>query len=194
MYCAKLLQSCPTLCDPVDCSLPGSFVPGILQARIQEWIAVPSSRGSSQPRDQTHICIGRQILYHWGTWEAPISSCMLLNHLEIIQDEFLSHATKIIWKRWNKPSHHATRSHGLSLLSMEFSRQEYWNGLPFPSPGELSDPNLGILHWMIINDLKFIRLFMELYLLHYYVLTSLYGGSNHEPFHLMDGETGTEFQ
>ena len=43
-------QSCPTLCDPMDCSPPGSFVYGILQARILEWVAIPFSRGSSQPR------------------------------------------------------------------------------------------------------------------------------------------------
>ena len=43
---AKLLQSCPTLCDPIDGSPPGSPVPGILQARILEWVAMPSSRGS----------------------------------------------------------------------------------------------------------------------------------------------------
>ena len=48
-------QSCPTLCDPLDCSLPGSSVHGILQARILEWVAMPSSRGSSQPRDQTEV-------------------------------------------------------------------------------------------------------------------------------------------
>ena len=45
------LQSCSTLCDPLDCKLPGSSVHGILQARILEWIAMPSSRGSSQPRN-----------------------------------------------------------------------------------------------------------------------------------------------
>ena len=44
-------QSCPTLCGPMDCSLPGSSVQGILQARILWWVAMPSSRGSSQPRD-----------------------------------------------------------------------------------------------------------------------------------------------
>ena len=52
---AKSLQLCPTLGDPMDCSLPGSSVHGILQARILEWVAVPSSMGSSQPRDQTHV-------------------------------------------------------------------------------------------------------------------------------------------
>ena len=50
---AQLLQSCPTLCSPMGCSLPGSSVHGILQARILEWVAMPFSRGSSQPRDQT---------------------------------------------------------------------------------------------------------------------------------------------
>ena len=48
----------PTLCNPVDRSPPGSSVPGILQARILEWVAMPLSRGSSHPRDQTHVsCI-----------------------------------------------------------------------------------------------------------------------------------------
>ena len=49
--CAKSLQSCLTLCDPVDCSPPGSSVRGILQARILERVAMPSSRGSSSPGD-----------------------------------------------------------------------------------------------------------------------------------------------
>ena len=46
-FCAQPLQSCLTLCDPMDCSLPGSSVLGILQARILKWVAMPSSRGSS---------------------------------------------------------------------------------------------------------------------------------------------------
>ena len=53
--CAKLLQQCPTLCDSMDCSLPGSSVRGILQAGILEWVAMPSSRGSSQPGDRTQV-------------------------------------------------------------------------------------------------------------------------------------------
>ena len=52
----KVAQLCLPLCDPVDCSLPGSSVRGILQARILEWVAVPFSRGSSRPRDQTQVC------------------------------------------------------------------------------------------------------------------------------------------
>ena len=54
---AKSLQWCQTLCDPVDCSLPGFSVHRILQARILEWVAMPSSRGSSQPRDRTWVCL-----------------------------------------------------------------------------------------------------------------------------------------
>ena len=68
MY-AKLLQSCPALCDPMDCSLPGSSVHGILQARILEWVALPSSRGSSQPRDLT--CVS--CLLHWQAGPLPLT-------------------------------------------------------------------------------------------------------------------------
>ena len=64
----KLLQFCLTLCDSMDYSLLGFCVQGILQARILEWIAMPSSRGSFQPRGQALIsylsCIGRCVLYH----------------------------------------------------------------------------------------------------------------------------------
>ena len=49
LFISEVAQSCPTLCDPMDCSLPGSSVHGIFQARILEWIAIPFSRGSSNP-------------------------------------------------------------------------------------------------------------------------------------------------
>ena len=59
-------SSCLTLCDPMDCSPPGSSVHGILQARILEWVVISSSRGSSQPRNWTWVsyvsCIGRWVL------------------------------------------------------------------------------------------------------------------------------------
>ena len=48
-------QSCLTLCDPLDCSLPGSSVHGILQTRILEWVSIPFSRRFSWPRDRTHV-------------------------------------------------------------------------------------------------------------------------------------------
>ena len=66
--CAKSLQSCLILCDTMDCSPLGSSVHGIPQARILEWVAMSFSRGSSWPRDWTHVpCVsytGRQVLYH----------------------------------------------------------------------------------------------------------------------------------
>ena len=64
-HCSRYLCSVVlTLCDPLDCNLPGSSVHGILQARILERVAISFCKGSSQLRDQTHIsCIGRWILY-----------------------------------------------------------------------------------------------------------------------------------
>ena len=57
----------------MDCSPLGSSVHGILQARILEWVAIPFSRGSSWPREGTHISyIGRQIFYHWATRQNPV--------------------------------------------------------------------------------------------------------------------------
>ena len=65
---AKSLQSCPILCNPMDYSLPGSSVHSILQAGILEWVAMPSSRGSSRSRNPICVsyvsCIGRRVLYH----------------------------------------------------------------------------------------------------------------------------------
>ena len=66
--CVCALQSCLTLCRPMDCSLPDFSVHGILQARIPEWVAISSSRGSTWPRDWNCVscvsCIGRWILDH----------------------------------------------------------------------------------------------------------------------------------
>ena len=55
---SEVAQSCPTLWDPMDCSLPGSSTHGIFQARILEWVAISFSRGSSQPSNRTRVsCI-----------------------------------------------------------------------------------------------------------------------------------------
>ena len=71
----KLLQSCLALCDTMDRILPGSSVHGILQASILEWVAVPSSRASLEPRDQTHISMSFALVVGFfiasATWEAP---------------------------------------------------------------------------------------------------------------------------
>ena len=80
--CAKSLQSCPTFCNPMDCSLSGFSVHGLLQGKILEWVTMPSSRGSSRCWDQTLIsyvsCIGRWVLYHWCHLGSPMNIPSLL--------------------------------------------------------------------------------------------------------------------
>ena len=91
---AKLLQSCPTLCDPIDNSPPGSPVPGILQARTLEWVAISFSNA-------------------WK-WKVKVKS---LSRVRLLATPWTA--------AYQAP------------LSMGFSRQEYWSGVPLPSP---SDP------------------------------------------------------
>ena len=92
-YAAKSLQLCPTLCDPIDGSPPGSPVPGILQARTLEWVAVSFSNA-------------------W-TWKVKVKS---LSRVRLSATPWTA-------------AYQAPRSMG-------FSRQEYWSGVPSPSPGK----------------------------------------------------------
>ena len=70
---SEVAQSCHTLCDPMDYSLPGSSVHGIFQEIVLDWIAIPFSRGSSQPRDQTHVsCIVDRRFTIWATRESML--------------------------------------------------------------------------------------------------------------------------
>ena len=72
-----VLQSCLTLCDLRDCSLPDSSVHGIFQARIVEWVAIPFSRGSSLPGDRTWVShIARGFFTVWAIREAPLISLL----------------------------------------------------------------------------------------------------------------------
>ena len=91
---AKLLQSCPTLCDPIDSSPPGSPVPGILQARTLEWVAISFSSAQK--------------------WKLKVMS---LSRVWILETPWTG--------AYQSPP------------SMVFSRQEYWSGLPLPSPALL---------------------------------------------------------
>ena len=69
--CVLVVQLCLTLCEPMDCSPPGSPAHGILPTRILEWVAIPFSRISSQPRDQTWVsCIAGRFFTIWATGEA----------------------------------------------------------------------------------------------------------------------------
>ena len=70
---SEVTQSCPTLCDPMDCSLSGSSVHGIFQARVLEWVSISFSRGSSWLRDQTRVSriVGRHFTV-WATREVQV--------------------------------------------------------------------------------------------------------------------------
>ena len=92
---AKLLQWCPTLCDPIDGNPPDSAVPGILQARTLEWVAIAFS-----------------IVWKWK-----------------MKVKWLSHV-RLLATPWTAAYQ--------APLSMGFSKQEYWSGLPLPSPKHAS--------------------------------------------------------
>ena len=116
-------QLCPTLCDPMDSSLPGSSVHGILQARILEWVAIPFSRESSWPRDWTRV--SRASGRFFTVWVArEVQWHMLLLLLLLLLSRF-SHVR--LCATPETAAQQAPRSLG-------FSRQEHWSGLPFPSP------------------------------------------------------------
>ena len=69
---SEVAQSCPALCNPGDCSIPGSSVHGIFKARVLEWVAISFSRGSSWPMDQTQVsCIAGRRFSIWATSETP---------------------------------------------------------------------------------------------------------------------------
>ena len=83
---SEVTQSCPTLCDPVDCSLQGASLHGILRARVLEWVAISFSRGSSRPRDQTRvsrIAGARDYCIFLSTWK--LISCHQVRTVHYIQ-------------------------------------------------------------------------------------------------------------
>ena len=83
-------QLCPTLHSPIDYSPPGSFVPGILQARILEWVAIPLSRGSSWPRDWT------QLSYMAGRFFTILATLRPQLHiLELFSDLFMKKESEV---------------------------------------------------------------------------------------------------
>ena len=78
---SEVAQSCPTLCDLMDSSLPGSSIHGIFQARILEWVAISFSRGSSWPRDRTWVSCTSGRLYHMSHLGRPKCQCFILTPL-----------------------------------------------------------------------------------------------------------------
>ena len=170
-----ITQLCPAVCNPTDCSPLGSSVHWILQANVLEWVAIPFSRGSAQPRDWTWVscvsCIGRRILYplshqrslpHGVTntkWFNPaaaaaaksLQSCPTLcdpidrslpgssvpGILQARILEWVAISFSIEWK-WKVKGKSLSCAWLLAplwtaayqaLLSMGFSRQEYWSGV-----------------------------------------------------------------
>ena len=99
LHSTACVLSCVQLCNPMDCSPPVSSVHGIFQVRILEWVAISSSRGSSQPKEQTLVscisCIGRRILHRCTIWadsfvtswtvahQAPLSQARILEWVAI---------------------------------------------------------------------------------------------------------------
>ena len=104
---AKSLQSCPTLCDPIDGSPPGSPVPGILQARTLEWVAISFSNT-------------------WK-WKVKVKS---LSHVRLLATPWTA--------AYQAPP------------PMGFSRQEYWSGVPLPSP----EVYLGDYNWVLVSRMR----------------------------------------
>ena len=159
-------QSNPTLSDPMDCSLPGSSVHGILQARILEWVAI-SFRGSSWPRDWTWVSsIAGRFFYHLSHWVSSMyyaaAAAELLQLCPTLCDpidgsppgspiygilqarilEWVAISFSNAWK-WKVKVKSPSRVRLLATPwtaahqappSMGFSRQEYWSGVPLPSP------------------------------------------------------------
>ena len=149
VYVCLVPQSCPTLCDPMDCSPPGFSVLGILQARILEWVMpfpTPGDLPDLEIESASLLsCIGRQILDH---------QCNVVSPIKQHERKQESVSCSIVSDLWD-----SLRPHGLTHqapLSMEFPRQEYWSGLPFSSPGDL-------LTWVLNPSLLHCR--WSLYLL-----------------------------
>ena len=128
-----VVQLCPTLCDSMDCSLSGSSVHGIVQARILEWVAIPFSRGCSQPRDQTWVsCIaGRFFTIYTQTHTYIYILFWILFHYE---SESCSVVSNFLWphglyRPWNSPGQN-TKMGSCSLLQGIFPTQGLNPGLP----------------------------------------------------------------
>ena len=113
----EVAQSCPTLCDPMDCSLPSSSVHGIFQAIVLEWIAISFSKGSFQPRDRTRVShiVDRRFIV-WATREihnlkkkymhpyihsTTIHSCQDMEKICMSTDKWMDKENSFINMQWN---------------------------------------------------------------------------------------------
>ena len=155
---AESLQSCLTLCDSMDCSLPGSSAHGILQVRILEWVAMPSSRRFSGPRDPTHISCIFCTAGGFFTAEPKGSACQVAS---VVSDSMRPHRWQPtrLCRPWDSPGKNTGVGCHFLLQCMKvksenevaqscptlrdpmdcslpgssihgFSRQDYWSGVP----------------------------------------------------------------
>jgi len=135
--------------DPMDCSLPGSSAHGLLQARVLEWVVMPFSRGSSQPRDRTHVsyisCIGRRVLYH----EQHLGSPEMKAAAAAAAAKSLQSCLTLCNCRDGSPP---------GSPVPEILQEEHWNGLPFPSSC-MKVRSEGEGYWLVKHTrMRFIRL------------------------------------
>ena len=96
MHACWVAQSCLTLCNPMDCSPPGSSARGILQARILEWVAISFSRRSSWPRDRTHVSYVSCIAGGFFTAEPPGKPLWKSTTVLILTEERVSQQMQLI--------------------------------------------------------------------------------------------------
>ena len=95
----EVTWSCPTLCDPMDCSLPGSSVQGIFQTRILEWVAISFSRRSSPPRDRTQVfCIVDRHFTVWATRECNERKSTTITHNKML---WISNKVQSLWMHYS---------------------------------------------------------------------------------------------
>ena len=140
--CGPVLRGCVLscfnhgwICISKDCSPPGSSVQGIIQARTLEWVVIFFSRGSSRPRDPTHVsCIAGGFFTDWTTREAskpPLNGIYFFN-----TSCFLSAKAypTVFATQWTVTPH--------DPLSVGFPRQEYWSGLACLLPGDFPGPGI----------------------------------------------------
>ena len=101
---SSVAQSCLTLCDPIDCSLPGSSVHRIFQARILEWLAISFSKGSSQPQNRTWVscvsCIAHQSLTHWAIGNYLHIKKWTLLEVQRCYSECSDHMLRTLLRMW----------------------------------------------------------------------------------------------
>ena len=168
--CAQSLQSCLTLCDPVDSGLPGSFFHGILQARILESVSRLSSRRSSRPGDRTCVsyvsCIGRRVLYPMSHQGSPVQPSLLSNCtiFSLSQKETL-------YPLAVTPHHFFLQSLTMTLcfsfcLSLYLYICLFWT---FHGSGNMQ--YIALCFWLLFLSIMFVRLILW----HVSVLHSFYG-------------------